>query len=103
MKIGNFHNVWASLVSTVLDVRKEIVKCRLLTGTYLLQSNRHKFSQSVVSATCRYCCIEDENLAHMLLYCPLHANQRGQSYSKIKSMVILQIGGNQLKSIFDTP
>ena len=87
----------------MLDVRKGIVKCRLLTGTYLLQSNRHKFCQSVVSATCRCCCIEDEDLAHMLLYCSLHANQRGQSFSKIKSMVILQIGENQLKSIFDTP
>ena len=47
--------------------------------------------------------MEVEDLAHMLLYCPLLANQRGQSYSKIKSMVISQIGENQWKSIFDTP
>ena len=47
--------------------------------------------------------MEDKDLAHMLLQCPLLANQRGQSYSNIKSMVILQIGEYQWKSIFDTP
>ena len=102
MKTGKVHNVWSSLESTVLDMCKRIVKCRLLTGTYLFQSNRHKFSQSVVSAD-RCCGMEDEDLAHMLLYCLLLANQRGQSYSKIKSMVISQIGEYQWKRIFDTP
>ena len=103
MKIGKVHNVWSSLESTVLDVLKGIVKCRLLTGTYLFQSNTHKCNQSVVRAICRCCGMEDEVLAHMLLYCPLLANQRGQSHSKIKSMLISQIGEYQWKSIFDTP
>ena len=95
MKIGKVHNVWPALESTLLDVRRRIIKCRLLTGTHLLQANIHKFSMSVVSAKCRCCGLEDEDIPHMLLYCPSLANQRGQSYSKIKSMIISQIGENQ--------
>ena len=95
LKIGKVHKVWGSLESTVLDVRKGIIKCKLLTGTHLLQANRHKFSQSVVSAKCRCSGIEDEDIAHMLLYCPSYLDQRRQLYSKIKSIVISEIGESQ--------
>ena len=103
LNIGKVHKVWDSLESTVLDVRKGIIKCKLLTGTHLLQANRHKFSQSVVIAKCRCCGIEDEDIVHMLLYCPSYSDQRRQSYSKIKSMVISEIGESQWKSIFNNP
>ena len=87
----------------MLDVCRGIFKCRLLTGTYLLQANSYKFSKSAVSAKCRCCGLEDEDLAHKLLYCLSLANQRIQSYSKIKSMIISQIGENQWKSLFNKP
>ena len=66
MKIGKVHNVWSALEATGLDVRREIVKCRLLTGTYLLQANSCQFSKSVVSPKCRCCALEDKDLAHTL-------------------------------------
>ena len=69
MKIGQTHSVWSSLESTVTDVRKGITKCRMLTGTYLLQSNRNKFNNSE-SAICKCCGIEIEDIIHMLLECP---------------------------------
>ena len=103
MKIEKVHNVWSALESTVLDVHTGIVKCRLLTGINLLQANSYKFSKSVVSTKCRCCGLEDEDLAHTLLYCLSLANQRGQSYSKTKSMIISQIGENQWKSLFNNP
>ena len=87
----------------MLDIRKGIIKCKHLTGTYLLQKNRHKFSQSVISAKCRCCGMEDEDIAHMLLYCPSYSDQRRQSYSKIKSMDILEMGESQWKNIFNNP
>ena len=83
------------------DVRKGIIKCRLLTGTNLLQKNRQKFSQSVVSAKCICRGIEDEDIPQMLLYCPSYSDQRRQSYSKIKSLVISEIGKSQWKNIFN--
>ena len=101
LKIGKVHKVWDLLESSVWDVRKGIIKCRLSTGTYLLQKNRHKFSQSVVSAKCRCCGMEDEDIAHMLLYCPSYSDQRRQSYSKIKSLVISEIGESQWKNIIN--
>ena len=53
-KVSQTHIVWSSLESSVTDVRKGIVKCRMLTGTYLLQTNKQKFSRSTVSATCTW-------------------------------------------------
>ena len=44
LRIGSAYLVWRSLYPTVADVRKGITKARILTGTYLLQTNRHKFS-----------------------------------------------------------
>ena len=38
---------WSSLESTVAAVRKGIVKSRMLTGTYLLQTSIHKFSKTL--------------------------------------------------------
>ena len=52
----------------MVDVRKGIFKCRLLTGTYLLQSNRHTFSQLVGSATCSCCGMEDEDLCFYIVH-----------------------------------
>ena len=47
-RIGLTHKVWLALESTVADVRKGIVKCRMVTGTYMLQTSKHKFSNSTV-------------------------------------------------------
>ena len=55
MKIGETHPVWNSLDSVVSDVRKGTIKCRMLTGIYILQSTSHKFSRATVSATCKCC------------------------------------------------
>ena len=41
MKIGETHPVWNSLDSVVSDVRKGTIKCRMLTGTYILQSTSY--------------------------------------------------------------
>ena len=99
--IGNVHPVWSSLQSIVSDVRKVIIKCRLLTGTYLLQSKKCKFSGSVVSATCRCCGFENEDLPHMLLYCSSLANQRKVLYEEVKLAVVSYIGENKWRTYFN--
>ena len=43
LKIGSTHLVWNSIDSEA-DVRKGAIKARVLTGVYILQSNRHSFS-----------------------------------------------------------
>ena len=101
MRIGNVHPVWSSLESTVSDVRKGIVKYRLLTGTYLLQSKKCKFSGSVVSATCRCCGFENEDLPHMLLDCSSLANQRKVLFEEVKLTVVSYIGENKWRTYFN--
>ena len=61
--IGQTHPVWDSLEFTWLEVRRGVVKSRIVTGTYIVQSTRAKFNQyqierkkekiSVVSHTSR--------------------------------------------------
>ena len=41
--------------SSVTDVKKAVVKARILTGTYILQKNRQTFSNGTVDAVCRHC------------------------------------------------
>lgn len=101
-KIGQTHSAWSSLESTVADVRKGIVKARLLTGTYLVQINKYKFSKSSESATCKCCGLYDEDITHMLLDCPALHNQRKLFYPKVKELVISYIGLSQSRTLFHT-
>ena len=101
MKIGQTHPVWDSLETVVSDVWKGIIKCRMLTGTYLLQSISHKFSRASVSATCKFCGLNDEDLAHMLFECPSLIHQRKPLYSGIKSQVINCIGVHNWRELFN--
>ena len=62
---------WRSLDPSATDVRKGIIKTRILTGTYLLQKHRHSFSGGIVDPVCQ---LEDKDLfnrlLHMLARCP---------------------------------
>ena len=100
MKIGHTHPLWTSLESSVSDVRKGITKCRMITGTYMLQSIKSKFSKSPVDAICKCCGLDNEDLPHMLLECPALLVPRKQFYPDIKSMVIDIIGEEQWKNKF---
>ncbi|CAG2199675.1 unnamed protein product [Mytilus edulis] len=67
LKIGSVHPVWTSLSSTISDVKKGAVKIRLLTGTYLFESNKYKFSGGKESSLCRLCGTSNEDITHFLL------------------------------------
>ena len=58
--------MWNSLDSEA-EVRKGVIKARILTGVYILQSNRHLFSGKTIDSTCQLC---DEDLYHMVTWCP---------------------------------
>ena len=101
MKIGQTHPVWSSLESTVTDVRKGITKSRMLTGTYLLQSNRNKFNNSE-SAICKCCGIEIEDILHMLLECPALFYERKKYFEEIRALIVKCIGAEAWQSTFNT-
>jgi len=58
LQFGSTHQVWDSLQSTVSHVKKGIIKARLLTGTYMLQAMKSKYSTGKESAMCKCCGID---------------------------------------------
>ena len=64
------HDVWRHIDPNTRDVRRAIVKARLLTGTYLIQSNRVRFNGSSVSDICLLCITEPEDTLYFVLCCP---------------------------------
>lgn len=102
VKIGQTHVIWSSLESTISDVRKGITKSRMLTGTYLLQSNKYKFNNSTESPICKCCALEIEDIVHMLLDCPALYAQRKQYFANLRSLIVNCVGIRQWESTFNT-
>jgi len=62
------HLIWSSCTSNPRDVRRAVIKARLVTDTYILQYNRQRFNQTQ-NATCLLCTKDIENREHFLLLC----------------------------------
>ena len=50
LEIRRFHIVWSSVQPSTFDVKKAIVKARMLTGVYILQKQRSKFKKQESSS-----------------------------------------------------
>ncbi len=83
LAIGKTHHIWESLESSVTDVRKGITRARLITGTYMLQTIKSKFSYYQIDPACPMCRIEDENIVHMMTRCPVFHEIRKQYIPRI--------------------
>ena len=51
------------------EVPRIAVHLKIVTGTYILQTNRQSFNQNQVNPTCLLCKSDDETIAHFLLNC----------------------------------
>ena len=49
------------------DTNRIPIKLKLVSGSYIFQSNWSKFNQSHIDATCLLCGEEEEDLEHFLL------------------------------------
>lgn len=94
LKIGVTHPVWRSLHSTVAEVKKGITKCRILTGTYMLQATKHRFNHQE-APLCKACAMENEDIIHMLTSCPALHYVRKTEFAKLKECVISIIGPDE--------
>ena len=74
--------------STLHDVRRGVVKCGILTGTYTVQTIRSKFNQYQVNSTCPLCFKENEDIIHMLLRCSVLHSVRKESFRVLKDYII---------------
>ena len=71
------------------DVQRGRTKLRLLTGTYLLQSNRAKFNNSVPDPTCQLCNDAPEDVHHFISKCLRLEEKR----ANLLHPIIQQLGG----------
>lgn len=102
LKVGSTHLVWTSLPSNVADIRKGITKCRMLTGTYLVQKDKHRFSNGRVDPICPLCGVGDEDIEHMLTRCSaLHCIRKDQ-FTRFKELVISYIGTDAWSQTFNS-
>lgn len=92
LRIGSTHLVWRTVESSVADVRKAVVKARILTGTYILQKNRQTFSNGTVDAVCRHCRLGDEDLLHLVSRCPAFHSIRVATVNSLRDIVTNQLG-----------
>ena len=95
LKIHGVHPVWSSLPAVTREVKKVQIKARLLTGTYLLQSDMQRFSKEKDEQKCEPCQIEQENMEHFLLRCPALNEKRKITLSKLKQTVADELNINQ--------
>ena len=70
LRSGTVHSVWKG-IEEVRQVKRCIIKARVLTGTYTMQAQHNVFS-GTVDPTCPYCQLEPEDLRHMLCHCPAY-------------------------------
>jgi predicted nuclease with TOPRIM domain len=92
LKIHDVHSVWSSLPAVTREVKKAQIKARLLTGTYLLQSDMQRFSKEKDEQKCELWQIEQENMEHFLLRCPALNEKRKITPSKLKQTLIQSTG-----------
>ena len=89
LKVGKSHIVWSSVRCNVMDNKRAQVKCKLLTGTYILQGNRTSFYQYEVNPTCKVCAVAPETRQHFLAECESFLHERRGFIHKIQSNPVL--------------
>ena len=87
-KIGEVHYLWKNAGFNLMAIKKAGFKAKLMTGTYVLQSNRAKFNQYSVNPTCLLCGDDAEDMIHFLLKCRCLSEPRDQFMEKISSILI---------------
>ena len=67
--VGKCHPAVKPCLKSDRDIPRIPVKNKVLTGTYILQTNRVKFNQNEVNPVCQLCKEDDETLQHFLIDC----------------------------------
>ena len=91
--------MWDS-INTQAEVKKGVIKARVLAGVYILQSNRHSFSGGVVEPTCQLCFLEDEDVYHLVTRCPAYYDIRVATVERLRQIVLEQMGADVWSTYF---
>lgn len=86
LRVGIPHPIWGTVRDNVHDSRRAQLKCRILTGTYNLQSNRAVFNQYRIDPTCKLCCGQPETRQHFLAECDALVPERVRFLQQISTI-----------------
>ena len=84
--VGKCHHIWSTVRNNIHDNRRAQFKCKLLTGTYILQANRAAFNQYSVNPTCKLCSKEPETREHFIAKCDFYDSVRETYIRKLLSI-----------------
>ena len=82
---GKRHPLLRTLCN-IREVPRISIKLKLVTGTYILQTNRATFNQNQVDPVRLLCHQENETIEHVLLHCPALASLRNPIIDTIVSV-----------------
>ena len=72
-----------------MNNKRAQLKCKLLTGTYILQGNRAVFNQHAVDPMCKLCNSTPETRQHLLAECHVFMTERRELTEKLLNNPVL--------------
>lgn len=81
------NQLWTNAGSDTVSVHKANIHAKLLSGSYILQVNRAKFNQFVVSSLCPLCEGGSEDITHFMLVCGRLQEARKPFIEKLQSLL----------------
>lgn len=91
---GKVHPILQTPVKSARSINRIPTHLRILTGTYILQTNRAAFNQNEVDPTCLLCDAGHETTEHFILICPALESIRQTCFPEI-SQEYMQVTGNK--------
>jgi hypothetical protein len=101
--VGSVHHVWAHVEPCVKDVRRAIVKTKMLVGCYPTQERRARWSEGDIDPTCLLCKTAAETVTHLLLECPALHRAREKQLTCLATEVVSRVGIEVWRSIHQNP
>ena len=89
LKVCCCHHVWSTVRDNIHDSKRAQIKCKLLTGMYILQAKRAAFNQYAVNATCKLCQSAPETRQHFIGECEEFKAERDSYKEKLAKSQIL--------------
>ena len=100
MEIRKTHMVWESAGYETMSVSKAMIKVKLLLGSYILQSNHHKFNKYEVRPDCPLCNSGDEDRKHFIVICSKLMEVRQKFIIALKNILYTSMHHNLCDTIF---
>ena len=91
LKVGKSHHVWSTVRNCLTNNKRAQLKCKLLTGTYILQGNRAAFNQYTIQIvpTCKLCLAAPETRQHFIAECPAFEAEREVFSENLRNIPVL--------------